>query len=323
MSGTPFKVAVTADASVIVPRTVTVTVRTSTRSLGLATITTGGSLSRTSVRVTCVRFPAASTATNVRVLSPAVSATSPLKLPSAATTKAAPFTVSVVFVSSLTVPLTCTVAAWVTSPAAGACTVIVGGVWSTVTCRATLVAFPAASVAVTVTKLIPFASVMRCEKTWLTESIASGCPLMFAVTLVRSVIVPVTVNTESARTVAPSGREVSVTTGGWVSRITVRLESVRLPAASTATNASVFGPSAASGTLTVKPVWPAVPGVTDASSPFTLIFTAVCSITVPTASTALCRVMKPGTGAVMVSRGASESVARPHTVNREPGAPWS
>ena len=135
-------------------------------------------------------------------------------------------------------------------------------------------------------------------------------------------IVPLTVTAESARTVALSGSELRVTTGACVSRITVRVESVRFPAASTARNASVFGPSVVNGTLAVKLVCPAVPGVTEAGWPFTVMVTAVCSTTMPTASTVLCRVMKPGTGAVMVSCGARESVAMPQRVNREPGVPF-
>ena len=318
----PFTVSVVAVASVIAPVTPIEVSVVTPESTGAAQPSAGACVSRTTVRVAVARKPAAFVATMVSVVLPSVIATSVANAPSAPSGVVVPFTASVTAVFPTAVPVTRAVSVLVTNPSAGPVSVRVGGVLSTVICRTTLVAFPAASVAVTITKFAPLASVIRCENVWLAESIASGWPFTLAVTVVRSVIVPVTVSDESARTVALSGIALSVTTGACVSRMTVRDESVRFPAASTALNTSWFFPSAASGTRAVKLVCPAVPGVTAASCPFTLIVTAVCSTTTPTASICICRVMSDGTGAVIVSRGASESVAMPHTVSREPGAPF-
>ena len=114
-------------------------------------------MSRRTVRSTCVRFPAASTATSVSAFDPATSGTSPENPPSAATMNATPFTVMVDFVRSATDPLTRTVAACVTRPGAGSCTVITGAVASRVTVRVAVVVFPAASVATTVMVATPSA----------------------------------------------------------------------------------------------------------------------------------------------------------------------
>ena len=139
----------------------------------------------------------------------------------------------------------------------------------------------------------------------------------------RSVIEPVMVSTESRRNTAESGSASSVTTGAWVSRMTVRTESVAFPAASTAWIVTVFAPSVASGTLAVKLVLSAVPAATVAAWPFTVIVTVVWSFTTPTASTSVLFVMSPFAGAVTVMVGGAASVAAAHSVSREPGVPWS
>jgi hypothetical protein len=100
--------------------------------------------------------------------------------------------VSVTAVASTTLPTSVALAASMVAPSAGCVRVITGAWVSRVTIRTWLVAFPAASVAVTVNTLAPSLSAMlpvNCPA----PSTGNGIPLTLTVTGVRSVTVPATV----------------------------------------------------------------------------------------------------------------------------------
>ena len=77
----------------------------------------------------------------------------------------------------------------------------------------------------------------------------------------------------ASRVTAPSAGAVTLSTGAWVSRITVRVESVCSPAPSIAVTVSRLLPSAGSGTVAEY----AVLLVTVAAVPLTVTLTEVWS----------------------------------------------
>ena len=172
-------------------------------------------MSSVTERVSVVAFPAASVATVVSVFAPSVSATDPVKCPSAPTVKGVPFTATVTADASVTDPDTVTGLWFVIRPFVGAVTANTGACVSRVTVRTWLVALPAASVAVTVRMLLPSLSATAPWNAPV-ESTGRGIPFTLAVTAVRSVTVPETEVVVSL-VINPSAGLVSVSTGGWVS----------------------------------------------------------------------------------------------------------
>src|SRR6266568_4672464 len=231
-TGLPLIVSVVGVASVTVPETVTGVWRVMSPSVGAVTASTGGWVSRVTVRVSVVAFPAASVATVISVFDPSVRATDPLKWPSGPTASGVPFTVTVTAVASVSDPDTDTVGWFVMSPLAGALTASTGGWVSSVTWRTWVVVLPAASVAVTLRMFVPSVRATGPLNDPV-PSTANGTPFTLTVTAVRSVTVPATV-TLALRVIRPSAGLVSVSTGGCVSWMTVRVESVLSPAASVA-----------------------------------------------------------------------------------------
>ena len=160
----PFTVSVVAVASVIAPATLIVLAVVIAESAGALQPSAGACVSRTTWRVAVTLKPAAFAATTVIVFAPSVIDTSVANAPPLPSVTTVPFTVSDTALLPTAVPVTCPTTSYVINDPAGPVTVSVGGVWSTVICRTTLVAFPAASVAVTVMKFIPLASVMLRDK---------------------------------------------------------------------------------------------------------------------------------------------------------------
>src|SRR6266568_2358184 len=260
-SGIPFTSTVTGVASVTVPETVTGVWRVMSPSVGAVTASTGGWVSRVTVRVSVVAFPAASVATVISVFDPSVRATDPLKWPSGPTASGVPFTVTVTAVASVSDPDTDTVGWFVMSPLAGALTASTGGWVSSVTWRTWVVVLPAASVAVTLRMFVPSVRATGPLNDPV-PSTANGTPFTLTVTAVRSVTVPATV-TLASRVIRPSAGLVSVSTGGCAS-VAVKHRS-RKP----------FGFAVSVMSTVLSPRW----NVTSLMRPPTCWFSSLCDST--------------------------------------------
>src|SRR6266705_2749142 len=251
---------------------------------------------RVTVILVVALLPAASVAAYVIVFAFGTSGPSDEKLPPALSPTGLPLIVSVVAVASVTVPLVVTDAALMTSPFAGCATAITGAWVSSVTIRTSVAVLLAASRAVTVSGFAPSASGTRPVKT-PAPSTGNGMPFTSTVTGVASVTVPDTV-TGVCRVISPSGGAVTTSTGGWVSRVTVRVSVVAFPAASVATVVSVFDPSVSA----TEPLnCPSAP--TGNGAPFVATVTAVASVTDPDTVVDVWFVMRPFAGAVTANTG--------------------
>src|SRR6267154_2754196 len=272
---------------------------TSARFTTLATITgSGGRLDvrRVTVMLFVAVLPAASVAAYVIVFALGTSGTSTENAPPAPSATGLPFTVSVVVVASVTVPLVVTDAALMTSPSNGCVTAITGACVSSVTIRTIVAVFVAASRAVTVSEFAPSAS-EACPVNTPAASTGRGIPFTSTVTGVASVTVPETV-TGVCRVIRPSVGAVTASAGGCVSSVSVCVSVVAFPAASVATVVRVFEPSV-NGTDPLKR--PSDP--TASGAPFTVTVTTVASVTDPDAVTGVWFVMNPFAGAVTARTG--------------------
>src|SRR6266516_3067189 len=250
---------------------------TSARFTTLATITgSGGRLDvrRVTVMLMVALLPAASVAAYVIVFALGASGTSTENAPPPPSGAGLPFTVSVLAVASVTVPVVVTDAALMMSPSAGCVTAIAGAWVSSVTIRTTVAVLVAASCAVTVSGLAPSASGTWPVKT-PAPSTGTGVPFTSTVTGVASVTVPDTV-TGVCFVMRPSVGAVTASAGGCVSSVTARVSVVAFPAASVATVVRVFAPSVS---VTDPLKWRSAPTVSGV--PFTATVTADASVTDP------------------------------------------
>src|SRR6266700_407733 len=231
-TGLPLIVSVVAVASVTVPLVVTEAALMTSPSAGCATAITGAWVSSVTIRTIVAVLVAASRAVTVSGFAPSASGTCPVNTPAPSTGSGIPFTSTVTGVASVTVPETVTGVWRVMSPSVGAVTASTGGWVSRVTWRTWVVVLPAASVAVTLRMFVPSVRATGPLNDPV-PSTANGTPFTLTVTAVRSVTVPATV-TLASRVIRPSAGLVSVSTGGCVSWMTVRVESVLSPAASVA-----------------------------------------------------------------------------------------
>src|SRR2546429_501094 len=175
---------------------------------------------RVTVMLVVALLPAASVAAYVMVFALGTSGTSTENAPPAPSATGLPFTVSVLVVASVTVPLVVTDAALMTSPSTGCVTAITGACVSSVTARVLVVAFPAASVATVVRVFEPSVNGTDPLKR-PSDPTASGAPFTVTVTTVASVTDPDTV-TGVWFLISPFAGAVTANTGGCVSRMTVR-----------------------------------------------------------------------------------------------------
>src|SRR2546430_2273027 len=226
---------------------------------------------RVTVMLVVALLPAASVAAYVMVFALGTSGTSTENAPPAPSATGLPFTVSVLVVASVTVPLVVTDAALMTSPSTGCVTAITGACVSRVTIRTIVAVFVAASRAVTVSGFAPSAS-GACPVNTPAPSTGSGIPFTSTVTGVASVTVPDTV-TGVTRVIRPSVASVAVT--------------ARMLLPSARETEPVNAPVASTGN-----------GI-----PFTFTVTAVRSVTVPDTVTLVCLVISPSVGLVSVSTG--------------------
>jgi hypothetical protein len=191
-------------------------------------------------RTTVDVLPAASVATTVMTFAPSASPTAVENAPEPSSDIGTPFTVTPNAVASVAEPVTVTLLAKVVELSGGAVTFNEGAVLSRTTVRTIVDVWPSASVA---TKVMLFAPGASGTMSWKNPSPVSACGRPFAVTVtaVKSDTGP-RVNSLDACVTSPMIGWKTSKLGGCVSRVIVRVESVRLPFASIAVIVSVFCP---------------------------------------------------------------------------------
>src|SRR5216684_5851854 len=201
----------------------------------------GGWVAMSTLAVCCVEFPAASVATTTKVCGPSGNDATESCQAFWVTVAGMPSTVTVVAVSSCTVPCTITGSEPSTAPAEGAAIERVGGVRSKVTWTVFVLTFPAASVATRVKVLGPSLDMVTL---WLNAPLVTGAglPLMVRVTGAASVTVPWTICV-AWFVINPSGGVVTVMTGGTESMTTGTWAVPTFPAASWLVAIMLSGPS--------------------------------------------------------------------------------